>query len=31
MLLDFLVNLKECEPNLLYLEDPLTIVGDIHG
>jgi len=19
------------EPNLLYLEDPLTIVGDIHG
>lgn len=21
----------EAEPNLLYLEDPLTIVGDIHG
>ena len=25
------ISLKESEPNLLALDDPVTIVGDIHG
>lgn len=31
MQLGFSVGLKEQEPNLIYLEEPVTIVGDIHG
>lgn len=27
----FLSKLKEKEENLLILQDPLTVVGDIHG
>ena len=31
MIIKFHMKTKENEGNLLYLQDPLTVVGDIHG
>lgn len=30
-ILDEVKKFFKAEPNMLYLEDPVTIVGDIHG